>query len=114
MLAAQSYSGTPPLVGHTLVLMTPFPHKLYALALDGAAAGSVSWSYTPSARRIAAGLASNDSGNYGPTVSGNSVFLNTLDGQTIALNAETGEAVWQITSASVDAGETLTSAPLVV
>ena len=41
MPAGQSYSGTPQVVGDTLVVMSPFPHKLYALALDGAAAGSV-------------------------------------------------------------------------
>jgi lanthanide-dependent methanol dehydrogenase len=110
----QGHSRTPQIAGHTLFVMTPFPHKLYALALDGAAAGSVRWSYTPHANRAAAGLALDNAGNCGPMVSDDSVYLNTLDGQTIAISAQTGEVLWEIQSANTNAGETLTSPPLVV
>jgi outer membrane protein assembly factor BamB len=39
--------------------------------------------------------------------------LNTLDGHTIALDGETGQVRWDVTPASLAAGETLASSPLV-
>jgi glucose dehydrogenase len=49
------YSGTPEVGGHTLLVLTPFPHQLYALELAAAAAGSVRWTYVPPANPAAHG-----------------------------------------------------------
>ena len=46
-------------------------------------------------------------------LSGNLVIFNTLDGRTIALDAETGRERWVATLADINRGETITMAPLV-
>src|SRR5256885_8954510 len=40
------------------------------------------------------------------------LFFNTLDGQTIALDALTGRELWRIKLADVAKGETVTMAPI--
>ena len=41
-------------------------------------------------------------------------IFNTLDGQTIALDANTGRQLWRVQLADINKGETITMAPLVV
>jgi glucose dehydrogenase len=41
-------------------------------------------------------------------------FYNTLDGQTIGLDAETGEELWRTALGDINIGETITMAPLVI
>ena len=43
-----------------------------------------------------------------------SIFFNTLDGRTIALDAATGQAKWVTQLGDINKGETMTMAPLVV
>jgi PQQ-dependent dehydrogenase (methanol/ethanol family) len=111
---ANGYVGTPQKVGGTLVVMTPFPHRLYGIDVTGGQAGSsVKWTYAPKADRAAAGLAGAPGANYGPTAWGTEIYLNTLDGHTVALAAETGQVVWDVRTADIGIGETLATAPLV-
>ncbi|TGV50517.1 PQQ-dependent dehydrogenase, methanol/ethanol family, partial [bacterium M00.F.Ca.ET.141.01.1.1] len=42
------------------------------------------------------------------------VFFNTLDGHTIALDANSGQPIWNAHIANINIGETITMAPLVV
>ena len=72
------------------------------------------WRYAPNADGAAEGLACCDTINMGPVVANGRVFLNTLDGHTIALDASSGSVVWDTTTAGVASGETLTGSPLVV
>ncbi len=106
------HAGSPQFASDTLFLLTPFPHTLFALDLSRPAS-PVKWQYEPKANGMAEGLACCDTVNAGPTVSGDRVYFNTLDGHTIALDAGSGQVAWDVTTASLDAGETLGSAPLV-
>ena len=42
------------------------------------------------------------------------IFYNTLDDQTVAVDANTGQQVWKVRIGDINKGETLTMAPLVV
>ena len=52
--------------------------------------------------------------NRGLAILGNKVFLGTLDAHVIALDAKTGNVVWDVTSADYQKGYSFTGAPLVV
>ena len=43
-----------------------------------------------------------------------SIFFNTLDDQTVAVDAKTGKEVWRTRLGDINIGETITMAPLVV
>jgi outer membrane protein assembly factor BamB len=42
------------------------------------------------------------------------VYFNTLDGYTIALDADTGKLLWRTHLAHISKGETITMSPMVV
>jgi glucose dehydrogenase len=52
--------------------------------------------------------------NRGAVYADGKVFYNTLDGQTIGLDAETGEELWRTALGDINIGETITMAPLVI
>src|SRR3712207_4160979 len=52
--------------------------------------------------------------NRGVAVANGKVFVCTLNAHVLALDATTGECIWDVTSGDVRAGESLTVAPLVV
>src|SRR4051794_5055829 len=112
--AGAGYSGIPQVAGDTLFVLTPFPHTLYALDASGDGAGSVKWHYSPEANPRAASLRSSGPPTLGPAVAGDAVYINTLDGHTIAIEAASGRVQWDRQTADLAAGETLGSAPLVV
>ena len=68
----------------------------------------------PKPLTAAQGVACRDTVNRGAAYADGRVFYNTLDGQTIALDAQTGEELWRTRLGDVDTGETITMAPLVV
>jgi PQQ-dependent dehydrogenase (methanol/ethanol family) len=106
------HAGAPQVAGNTLFLMTPFPHTLFALDLTRPGA-PVRWQYAPNPNGKAEGLACCDTINMGPTVAGDRVYVNTLDGHTMALEAKNGSVAWDVATANLSSGETLTSSPLV-
>lgn len=81
------------------------------VALD-AATGRALWiyRYTPAADRIVCCGAN----NRGVAISGNTLFMGTLDAQLIAIDATSGKPIWQTEVAKTQAGYSLTLAPLVV
>ena len=112
--ARTGYFVAPQIAGGTLFVLAPFPHTLYALELQGGAAGSVKWRYSPKVQPAATALRPSEPTVFGPTLSRDSLYLNTLDGHTIALDADTGQVKWDRRTADFGNGETLVSAPLVV
>jgi lanthanide-dependent methanol dehydrogenase len=108
------HGAEPQVMGGTLLVLTPFPHTLFALDLRADAMGRVKWTYRPAPNFRAEALATAKAVSEGPTVTGGRVYLNTLDGHTVALDAETGRVAWDIVTAELGRGETLTAAPLVV
>ena len=103
----------PIVVGTTMYVVTPFPNVVYALdlALPGA---PVKWKYEPKPEAAAQGVACCDVVNRGAVVAGDALYFNTLDGDTIALDAASGQLRWKTRLGDIQKGETLTMSPLVV
>src|SRR5215203_2720564 len=103
----------PIVVGGTMYVLSPYPNVLYALDLtkDGA---PLKWKYEPKPEAASQGVACCDTVNRGPVYSNGRVFMNTLDGSTVAVDAKDGKEVWKTKLGSINTGETITMAPLVV
>jgi lanthanide-dependent methanol dehydrogenase len=107
------HAGAPIFADDRLFVVTPFPHRV--LALDLARPGaSVLWRYSPHADSVASVLSSNDLTTGGLALSAGHLFLNTFHGHSIALDAATGSALWDVTVTDDNRGETLLAAPVVV
>jgi lanthanide-dependent methanol dehydrogenase len=102
----------PLVVGSTMYVVTPYPNILYALDLTKP--GTTRWKYEPKPAAAAQGVACCDFVNRGAAYSGGKIFYNTLDAQTVAVDAETGKELWKTKLGEINRGETMTMAPLVV
>ncbi|MGE5178323.1 MAG: PQQ-dependent dehydrogenase, methanol/ethanol family [Bacteroidota bacterium] len=104
----------PIVVGTTMYVVTPYPNILYALDLTKAGTPAVlKWKYIPKTIPAAQGVACCDVVNRGAVYSDGKVIINTLDGQTIAVDAASGREVWKTRVADIQIGETVTMSPLV-
>src|SRR3954464_8784501 len=99
-------------VGSTMYFVTPFPNTVYALDLTKPGA-PVKWKFDPHPDPASQGEACCDSVNRGPAYGDGKIVFNTLDGQTIALDANTGKELWRAHLGNIRIGETITMAPLV-
>jgi PQQ-dependent dehydrogenase (methanol/ethanol family) len=102
----------PIVVEDTMFVVTGYPNILYALDLTRPGA-PLKWKHEPKPLPAAQGVACCDTVNRGAAYEGGRVFYNTLDGQTIALDAATGEELWRTRLGDINIGETITMAPLV-
>jgi methanol dehydrogenase (cytochrome c) subunit 1 len=112
------HEGTPLVVNGKMYINSPYPNNVYALDLDNP--GKIWWQYHPKQDPAARSVACCDVVNRGlaywpgddktPAL----IFSNQLDGNVVALNAETGERVWQMENSDIHVGSTLTDAPYVV
>jgi PQQ-dependent dehydrogenase (methanol/ethanol family) len=102
----------PIVVGDTMYVVTPYPNILYALDLKNS--GALKWKYEPNPEAASQGVACCDTVNRGAVYSDGKVFINTLDGQTCAVDAATGKEVWKTKLGDINIGETITMSPLVV
>ena len=103
----------PIVAGGTLYLVTPYPNILYALDLTRPGA-PVKWKYEPRPEAYAQGVACCDVVNRGAAYADGRVFINTLDNQTIAVDADSGRELWRVKLGDIRLGETMTMAPMVV
>jgi PQQ-dependent dehydrogenase (methanol/ethanol family) len=103
----------PLVVGDTMYLITPFPNILYALDLKQPG-GATKWVYRPNPDPASQGVACCDVVNRGVAYADGKVILNTLDNHTIAVDAATGEELWNTQLGDINKGETMTMAPFVV
>ena len=108
----RGHEAAPLVVGNTMYVVGPFPNYLFALDLDNP--GSTRWVYKPPVNPAAQGIACCDHVNRGAAYANGKVFFNTLDGQTVAVDAESGQEVWRTPLCDLNKGETMTMAPLVV
>jgi PQQ-dependent dehydrogenase (methanol/ethanol family) len=109
----RGHEAPPLVVGSTMYVTTPFPNQL--VALDLASPGApMKWTYRPPIIEAAEGVACCDIVNRGAAYADGRVFLNTLDNQTVAVDARTGKEVWRVRTGDIHRGETITMAPLVV
>ncbi|MET0430952.1 MAG: methanol/ethanol family PQQ-dependent dehydrogenase [Hyphomicrobium sp.] len=100
----------PLVVGSTLYVVSPYPNILYALDLSQPGA-PLKWKYEPHPLAAAQGVACCDVVNRGASYANGRLFFNTLDGNTIAVDANTGAEIWRTQMADITHGETITMAP---
>ena len=97
----------------TMFIVSAYPNYVYALDLTKPG-GPLKWSFQPKPERASQGVACCDVVNRGGAFSDGKFFFNTLDGNTIALDAATGKQLWRTKLAYINQGESITMAPLVV
>lgn len=109
-----THEAQPLVVGDTMFVVTPKPNTVYALDLNRN--GAIKWSFRPEQPDLQTAIARACCGaqTRGFAYAEGKVFLATLDGQLIALDAETGTVIWKQQNADLSIGETMTTAPLVV
>jgi PQQ-dependent dehydrogenase (methanol/ethanol family) len=103
----------PIVVGNTMYVVAPFPNYLYALDLTRPGA-PMKWKFEPNPDAKSQGVACCDLVNRGVAYADGRIFMNTLDGQTIAVDAASGKEAWRTKLGDIRKGETVTMAPLVV
>jgi lanthanide-dependent methanol dehydrogenase len=84
----------PIVAGDTMFVVSPYPNILYALDLTRPGA-PLKWKHEPKPLAAAQGVACCDVVNRGAAHADGRVFFNTLDGQTIAVDAESGKELWR-------------------
>jgi lanthanide-dependent methanol dehydrogenase len=105
--------GAPLVIGDTLYVVTPYPNILYALDLTRPGA-PMKWSYRPDTKPSAQGVACCDVVNRGAAFADGLIVYNTLDNQTVAVDAKSGTLKWKALLGDINKGETITMAPLIV
>ena len=86
----RGHEAAPLVVGDTMYIVTPYPNIVYALDLTKPGA-PVKWQFEPKPLAAAQGVACCDVVNRGAAYADGRVFFNTLDNQTIALDARHGQ-----------------------
>jgi PQQ-dependent dehydrogenase (methanol/ethanol family) len=109
----RGHEGAPIVVDDMMYIVAPYPNYLYALDLKQPGA-PMKWRFEPKPNAGAQGVACCDVVNRGAAYADGRIFFNTLDNQTIAVDAKTGKEVWRAKLGDINAGETMTMAPLVV
>ena len=109
-LSLEKFEATPIALDGVLFTVQP-PNDV--VAIDGAS-GRTFWTYTyrPSSQaRPCCGRV-----NRGLAILGDSLFMGTIDGHLVALDAKSGRELWNVTVAGArpEAGYTFTVAPLIV
>jgi PQQ-dependent dehydrogenase (methanol/ethanol family) len=109
----RGHEAAPLVVGDTMYLVTPYPNHVYALDLTKPGAPA-KWVFHPKVNAGSQGVACCDVVNRGAAYADGRVFINTLDNQTIAIDAQSGRELWHTQLGEIGHGETMTMAPLVV
>jgi PQQ-dependent dehydrogenase (methanol/ethanol family) len=106
------HEAAPLVVNNTMYIVTPWPNKLYALDLTKPGAPQ-RWVYEPKPTPASQGVACCDVVNRGASYDNGRIFFNTLDNQTVAVDANTGKEIWKTRLGDINKGQTITMAPLV-
>jgi lanthanide-dependent methanol dehydrogenase len=103
----------PIVVNNMMYVVMPWPNAL--LAFDLTRPGpALKWKYEPRPSPAAQGIACCDVVNRGAAYAFGKIYYNTLDNNTVAVDANTGKEVWKTKLGDLNKGETMTMAPLVV
>ena len=109
----RGHEAAPIIANNTMYVITPYPNIVYALDLTQPGA-PVKWKHEPDPSSSSQGVACCDLVNRGLVYSDGRIFFNTLDDHTIALDANTGQEIWNTKVGDINLGESITMAPLVV
>jgi lanthanide-dependent methanol dehydrogenase len=108
----RGHEAAPIVAGQTMYVVTPYPNRV--LAFDLAHPEQPKWTFEAGTAPAAQGVACCDVVNRGIVFDHGRLFFNTLDAFTIALDAASGKELWRTKLGSIEKGETMTMAPLVV
>src|SRR5919201_1502172 len=97
----RGHEAAPIVVAGTMYIITPYPNVVYALDLSRPGT-SLRWKFEPKPEAFAQGVACCDVVNRGLTYDNGRLFFNTLDNQTIALDAASGKEVWRAYTTAPD------------
>jgi alcohol dehydrogenase (cytochrome c) len=113
--APRGQEAAPLAINGVIYVVAPYSgvHPNQVFALD-AATGDLKWSYAPKPNPAAQGVACCDVVTRGLAYDNGKIFLNTLDGYTVGLDANSGKELWHTKLADINLGETITMAPVVV
>jgi PQQ-dependent dehydrogenase (methanol/ethanol family) len=111
--ALRGHEGQPLVVGSTMYVHSAFPNHVYALDLTKEGA-PIKWKYTPVQDERAVPVACCDLVHRGVNFVDGKILMNTLDGNVIALDANSGKELWKVRNADPTKGETMTMSGLVV
>jgi lanthanide-dependent methanol dehydrogenase len=111
--ALRGHEGQPLVVGSTMFVHSAYPNHIYALDLAKEGA-PIKWKYTPKQDDHAVPVACCDLVHRGVNYADGKILFSTLDGQVIALDAQSGKEVWKVRNSDPGKGETMTAAGLVV
>ena len=107
----RGHEAAPLYVNGTIYLITPWPNTLFALDAKN---GAIKWQYNLNPSPSSKGVACCDWVNRGGSYAFGNIYYNTLDGFTVAVNAQTGKEVYKTKLADITKGESITMAALVV
>ncbi|MEM6974414.1 MAG: methanol/ethanol family PQQ-dependent dehydrogenase [Pseudomonadota bacterium] len=108
----RGHEGGPLVVGDIMYVHSPFPNKVYALDLK--ADGRILWKYEPRQDPNVIPVMCCDTVNRGPAYADGKIFLHQADTTVVALNAKTGEKIWEVKNGDPTKGETNTATVLPV
>ena len=108
----EGFEAPPLVVNNTMYVVAPWPNNVFALDLTKPGAPA-KWTYQPKPAAAAKGVACCGPVNRGAFYYEGRLFMNLLDGNTVAIDAESGKEIWRTKLADINRGETMTMAPLV-
>ena len=110
--AKEGFEAPQLVVGDTMYVVGPWPLNVFALDLRNPN-GPPKWVYRPRPAPAAAGRACCGPVNRGAFYADGRLFMNLLDGNTVAIDTASGKEIWRTKLADFQKGETITMAPLV-
>jgi alcohol dehydrogenase (cytochrome c)/quinohemoprotein ethanol dehydrogenase len=107
---ARVQESTPLIIDGVMYVTTAWSH---VFALD-AASGALKWTYDPKVPGHTGIDACCDVGNRGLAAWQGRLYLGTLDGRLVALDAATGKPVWDVRTIAAGSRATITGAPRII
>jgi PQQ-dependent dehydrogenase (methanol/ethanol family) len=108
----RGHEGGPLVIDGVMYIHTPFPNMVYALDLKDD--GRIIWKYEPKQDPNVIPVMCCDTVNRGVAYADGKIFLNQADTTVVALDAKSGNVVWQKKNGDPSKGETATAAPMIV
>ncbi|MFO7758258.1 MAG: methanol/ethanol family PQQ-dependent dehydrogenase [Roseovarius sp.] len=106
----RGHEGSPLVIGDTMYVHTPFPNIVYAL--DLANEGKIKWKYEPRQNEDVIAVMCCDTVYRGVAYADGKIFLHQADTTVVALDADSGEVLWDAVNGDPSKGETNTATVL--
>ena len=107
----RGHEGGPLVIGDTMYVHTPFPNKVFSIALKDQ---SINWMYEPKQNPDTIPVMCCDTVYRGLAYGDGKIFLQQADTTLVALDAKSGKKIWSVKNGDPKKGETNTNAPIVV